>query len=173
MTRVSIFLQQTSYGFESSDKASTEISKIANGTTIKVRPGHHKNIADLAISCPHLDLALTFSLCDLKQIHSIMLDSIEQSIVKDYNDASFDYCDVLPPFGIVHVYDLNLVLQCETTEVELTAFFHLLDCFLLEHFLMYTFYEKEMVSKQMVSQACDLKPFTHEGLPCFRVKRVG
>lgn len=173
MTRVSVFLQQKRYEFESWEEVSPEIKSIAKDVTVHVRQGRNINFADLEVRCDHLGLILKFSVCDLRREASPMLESMERSIITDTSDERFDYWDQVPPFGVVHVYGITMVHQQSIDGPALAAFFNLLDHFLLNHFLMYAFCESEMVSPHMIEQACDLKTFIHDGQTCYRVKNFG
>jgi hypothetical protein len=173
MTRVSVFLQQNSYEFESWEEASPDIRIIAKDVTVHVRQGRSVNFADLEIRCDLLGLILKCSICDLMREASPMLESMERSFVTDTSDERFDYWDQLPPFGVVHMYGITMVHQQSIDEPLLAAFFILLDHFLLNHFLMYAFCDSEMTSLHMIEHAGDMKTFIHDDRTCYRVKNFG
>lgn len=173
MTRVSIFIQESQYRFEAWEDSSSNVKKVADDSVIIVHQGRNINYADIRIHCKKIGLTLTFSTYDLWQEGSAMLNSIRKSVVEDITDENFDYWDNLPPFGVIHLFQIELIRNSYISNEDLAIFFDLFSNFLLKYFMMYVFYESEAVSPYMIERAGDIKTFNHQGKRCCRVKQQG
>jgi|GEM_PF-6467230 len=170
-TRVYLFLEEKEFVLEAWENASLEIKRCVDNHRITVHPGRNSNHSDIEINCEDIELTLKFSLRDLWQEKSLMLASINQSVVYDIDDDNFDFGDTVPPFGVVELFGIELKQGKETTEAEVEAFFLLLNHFLLKHFMMYVFLESEIQSflPCIHDRISKLKEFSHNGAKGYRV----
>ncbi|URN95129.1 MAG: hypothetical protein NAG76_02400 [Candidatus Pristimantibacillus lignocellulolyticus] len=173
--RVYLFLEEKEFVLEAWENANLEIKRCVDNHQLTVYPGHNSNHADIEIKCENIELTLKFSLRDLWQEKSLMLTSINQSVVYDINDENFDYWDTIPPFGVVELFGIDFNRGKETTEAEVEAFCLLLNHFLLKHFMMYVFLEREiqLVLPNILNLNSNLKEFSHNGVKGYRVANFG
>lgn len=174
-TRVYLFLEEKEFVLEAWEDANLEIKRCVNNHRITVHPGRNSNHADIQIKCESIELTLKFSLRDLWQEKSLMLASINQSVVYDIEDENFDYWDTIPPFGVVELFGIEFNQGKETTEAEVEAFLLLFNHFLLKHFMMYVFLEREIQSvlSNILNCTSSLKEFSHNGVKGYRVANFG
>ncbi|MCR8660124.1 hypothetical protein [Paenibacillus endoradicis] len=174
-TRVCLFLEEKEHVLEAWEDANLEIKRCVDKHRITVLPGRNSNHADVEVNCESIELTLKFSLRDLWQEKSLMLASINQSVVYDTDDENFDYGDTIPPFGVIELFGIGFKRGEATTEAEVEAFFLLLNHFLLKHFMMYVFLESEIQSvlPYMIEWTSSLKEFSHNGVKGYRVANFG
>lgn len=171
--RIYNFLEEKEIVLEAWEGAPAGIMRCIENHRITVKPGYNRNHADLEIVCSGIGLTFKFSLSDLWQEHSPMLESME---VEDSEDFDF-FEDTIPPFGVVELYNIELGREQGTTEEEVKSFFNLLNYFLIMNFMMYVFRESESQSiKQYIlygSSRSSIKTFDHDGEIGYRVKQFG
>lgn len=68
---------------------------------------------------------------------------IKNSCVTDTSNDDFDYEDVMPPFGIVELYESDIKCNPDYTKVMIQALHQLTFNFLLEYFNLIVFSSSE------------------------------
>jgi len=172
-TRVYLFAEENDFALEAWEGAPEEYRRIAADHRIGVRPGRNRHHVGIEIACENVGLTLRFGLGDLRQERSPMLVSLEASVQEDYESEDYDYGDGIPPFGVIEVYGAELARRESATEAEANAFLDLAGRFLLKHFLMFVFLDKEAgsVSSYWRGQVGLMgKMFVHDGQSGYRLK---
>ncbi|MDQ0111865.1 hypothetical protein [Paenibacillus harenae] len=174
-TRVSLFLEQRHYAFEAWGSDDPVMLRHADNYRIIVSQGRNPNYANIEVQRTDAQLTLRFGLCDLNQEQPLMLESMRQSVATDTEDDAFDCWDTIPPFGVVELYGFQIEHSARITGEELAAFFALIRRFLLKHFLMIAFLDREIdaVRAYMNDWHAEMKPFVHDGAIGYRVKEYG
>ncbi|GMK41128.1 hypothetical protein PCCS19_41840 [Paenibacillus sp. CCS19] len=177
-TRVYLFVEEAaeaSLKLEAWEAAPPEVLRCTDNQRITVRSGSGRHHADIEIECRLAGITLMFSIRDLWQEKSPMIHSMQQSVVDDYEDEDYDYWDLIYPFGVVELYRISLDRSPNTTEADARAFFLLLEHFLLKHFMMYAYLEREIqhLPPYFVDKSSCVKTFTHEGELGYRVRTYG
>lgn len=167
-TRVHLFLEENEYKLTAWEGASAEMLRCVADHRTEVLQGRNRNHADLSIHCGDMGLSVHFSIGDLRQEESPMLDSLQSSV------DEYDFWDNIPPFGVVELYNIRLERSQNTGDAEIMAFCHLLDRFLCEHFMMYVVLESEIapIHAYMLNRwrSCNAKSYVHNGETGYRVK---
>lgn len=177
-TRVYLFVEEAAEAnlrLEAWDAAPPEVLRCTDNQRITVWSGSSRHHAGIKIECPSAGLTLTFGIRDLWQEKSPMIHSMQQSVVEDDEDESYNYWDLIYPFGVVELYRIDLDRSPNTTEADARAFFLLLEHFLLKHFMMYAFLESEILQVQpyMIDANSCIKTFSHNGKLGYRVMSFG
>ncbi|OBZ12225.1 hypothetical protein [Bacillus sp. FJAT-26390] len=169
--RVSQFLQKDRFEFRFCSNESAEIRAWLEKLGITVSPGSNLNHA-IIVFHSSTGVNLQFKIRDLKQEKSPMLSAMHASVIDDSDDENFDFWDKIPPFGVIEQYGFELINEQEASSEELESLFHVIELFMLDHFMMTTFKVSEIkpverYMKQTISMSI---PYLYDGIACYRYK---
>ncbi|MBB6636842.1 hypothetical protein [Cohnella thailandensis] len=104
-----------------------------------------------------------------------MIQSMKASVVEDTSSDEYDYWDSIPPYGVVEVYEVELIDRAGSEESEIEALFRLVNSYLMNTFLMFTYRSSEItkIEKYIQEDIQFARMYTHEGESCYRLKMLG
>ncbi|MCM3131236.1 hypothetical protein M3629_00465 [Paenibacillus polysaccharolyticus] len=140
--RVSTFLEEKDFRLKDVEYLSPEIKALVVDHYIKVTQGESENIAHIHVQY-NGNLSFQCKVIDLYQEHSPKIEWIKNSYVTDTSNDDFDYEDIMPPFGVVELYDCDMECNSDCTKVMLQALYQLTFNFLLEYFNLIVFHSRE------------------------------
>lgn len=140
--RVSTFLEEKDFRLIDVEYLSPAIKALVVDHHIKVTQGESENIAHIHVQYNE-SLSFQCKVIDLYQEHSPKIAWITNSYITDTSNDEFDYEDVLPPFGVVELYDLDMKCDSDCTQVMIQALYQLTFNFLLEYFNVIVFSSSE------------------------------
>jgi hypothetical protein len=140
--RVRTFLEEKDYRFKDVEYLSPVINALVVDHHINVTEGERESIANIHVQYNE-SLYFQCKVIDLYQEHSPKITWIKNSYVTDTANNDFDYEDVMPPFGVVELYDLDVKCNSECTKKIMKALHQLTFNFLLEYFNLIVFHSRE------------------------------
>ncbi|MEI2284008.1 hypothetical protein [Paenibacillus polysaccharolyticus] len=140
--RVSTFLEEKDFRFVDVEYLPPTMKALVIDHHINVTQGESENIAHIHVQYNE-NLSFQCKVIDLYQEHSPKIAWIKNSYVTDTSNDDFDYEDVLPPFGVVELYDLDMKCNSDCTKVMIQALYQLMFNFLLEYFNVIVFHSRE------------------------------
>lgn len=141
--RVSTFLEEKDFRLKDVEYLSPEIKALVVDHYIKVTQGESENIVHIHVQY-NGNLSFQCKVIDLYQEHSPKIEWIKNSYVTDTSNDDFDYEDVMPPFGVVELYDFDMECNSDCTKVMLQALYQLTFNFLLEYFNVIVLHSSEV-----------------------------
>ncbi|MGQ8871124.1 hypothetical protein [Paenibacillus sp. TSA_86.1] len=143
--RVSTFLEGKDYKFESVEYFSPEIKALVVDHHINVTQGESENIANIHVQYNE-SLSFQCKVIDLYQEHSPKITWIQHSYVTDTSNDDFDYEDVMPPFGVVELCEMDMKCDSDCSKVMIQALFQMTFNFLLEYLDLIVFHSREVTN---------------------------
>ncbi|MBB3112754.1 hypothetical protein FHS18_004856 [Paenibacillus phyllosphaerae] len=170
--RVSVFLEQKSYKISEWEDAPPLVRSLMERAVITVQPGHNRNHAVIQLHYGQSG-SIRFLVRDLHQERSPLLQPMEESVIKDYDQEGFDYWDRIPPFGVVELYKIELTYGTQVSTEELEWMFRLSTNFLIEQFMMFVFAERtaaNVAPYMKLALSYNARQFTYQGECYYRDK---
>jgi hypothetical protein len=141
--RVNTFVEVRDIKFRDWEHSSAEIKALVVNHNIYVEQGEGLNRAKIHIQCND-SMSLKFKVLDLYQERSPIIEFLENNFITDTSNDDFDYWDVMPPFGIVELYEIDLKCNAYCTKVMIEALFQLTFNLLLDYFNLIVFCSREI-----------------------------